>query len=243
MDIYVKPQKKVSLYAEAETSTKNNSEVSASAQPQGSCKSDFLLQHGISNQEVLTIGDVAEIVTAAEIINSVKNLPLINLETIEKKNYLISITDIVKAIQKKYPSYTIYNLGETDTLVQYAPQKSKDNPYFKWAKVCFVALVLLFGSSTAIMSFHTDGQIPKIFERYYSIFYGEEKTNPAIINIPYSIGLGVGIIVFYNHFMGKKITDDPTPIEVEMEKYDNDVTTTVSDMIRQNKSKRPKDGS
>ena len=32
----------------AETSTKNNSEVSASAQPQGSCKSNFLLQHGIT---------------------------------------------------------------------------------------------------------------------------------------------------------------------------------------------------
>ena len=38
------------LNAEAETSTKNNSEVSASAQPQGSCKSDFLLQDGINSE-------------------------------------------------------------------------------------------------------------------------------------------------------------------------------------------------
>ena len=35
------------LYAKSETSIKINSEVSDFAQPQGSCKSDFLLQHGI----------------------------------------------------------------------------------------------------------------------------------------------------------------------------------------------------
>ena len=42
------------LYAEAETSTKIYSEVSASAQPQDSCKSAAFLQHGIDQ-------DIAEI--------------------------------------------------------------------------------------------------------------------------------------------------------------------------------------
>ena len=65
----------------------------------------------------------------------------------------------------------------------------------------------------------------------------EEKTNPALINIPYSIGLAVGIIVFYNHFMGKKLTDDPTPIEVEMELYDRDVTDTMVDALSQRKER------
>ena len=36
------------LYAEPEISTKFNSEAYDSAQSQGSCKSDFLLQHGIA---------------------------------------------------------------------------------------------------------------------------------------------------------------------------------------------------
>jgi len=36
------------LYAKSETSTGINSEVSDFAQPQGSCKSDFLLQHGVT---------------------------------------------------------------------------------------------------------------------------------------------------------------------------------------------------
>ena len=55
MDFHLKNYQEVVktlIYAEAETSTKNNSEVSASAQPQGSCKSDFLLQHGIDELKI-----------------------------------------------------------------------------------------------------------------------------------------------------------------------------------------------
>jgi stage V sporulation protein AA len=63
------------------------------------------------------------------------------------------------------------------------------------------------------------------------MFFGYEKENPAIIAVPYSIGLGLGIIVFYNHFFSRKITDDPTPIEVEMELYENDVTDALVDII------------
>jgi len=116
-------------------------------------------------------------------------------------------------------------------------KKSPDRTWLKWLKIAFVVVVLFIGSSTAIMSFHTDGQMPKIFEKYYSIFFGQEKTNPGIINIPYSIGLAVGIVVFYNHLMGKKITDDPTPIEVEMEQYDREVTETMVDAMSQRKER------
>jgi stage V sporulation protein AA len=73
--------------------------------------------------------------------------------------------------------------------------------------------------------------MPKVFENYYKIFYGRANNNPLIIDIPYSIGLAVGIIVFFNHFMGKKITDDPTPIEVEMALYETEVNETVLDVL------------
>lgn len=45
------------------------------------------------------------------------------------------------------------------------------------------------------------------------------------IEICYAIGMPVGIIIFYNHIGKKKITQDPTPIEVEMRKYEQDVDT------------------
>ena len=189
----------------------------------------------LSEQPDILIGDVADIVAPTHIVKKIKKMPLIQIEDDgeKKKNFLISITDIIKPIMKAYPDATVNNVGEMDIWVQYSAKKSRDITAWKWAKIAFVAVVLFIGSSTAIMSFHTDGQIPKIFERYYEIFYGTTSQNPLIISIPYSIGLAVGIVLFYNHIMGRKITDDPTPIEVELEMYDQDVSDTMIDTLGQ----------
>jgi stage V sporulation protein AA len=120
----------------------------------------------------------------------------------------------------------VVNVGETETLVEYSPEKNKPNAAVKWLKVVFVAVVLFVGSSTAIMAFQTDSELPKIFRRYNEIFLGVSTQNPYWVNIPFSIGLAVGIIVFFNHFAGRKLTNDPTPIEVRMKVYEDEVTTT-----------------
>jgi len=39
--------------------------------------------------------------------------------------------------------------------------------------------------------------------------------------------LPVGILVFYNHFRRRKIKDDPTPIQVEMHTYEEQVNKTL----------------
>ena len=190
----------------------------------------------ITQRHEVLIKDVAEIVATADVAQKVESMKLITIghDHENKKNYLVSVTDIIKAIKKKYPDYTVNNVGEMDTLVQYATEKSRDSAWRKWLKVAFVVAVLMVGSATAIMSFHTDGQIPKVFGNFYRIFYGETSQHPHLVSIPYAVGLAVGIIVFYNHFVGKKITDDPTPIEVEMDKYEKDVTQTTVDMLSRN---------
>jgi len=191
----------------------------------------------LSNQQEILIKDIAEVVATKDVAEKIKSMKILDIDNSAKKkqNFLVSITDIIAIIKKTYPNLAINNVGEMDTWVQYLAQKSPDRTWLKWLKIVFVVVVLFIGSSTAIMSFHTDGQMPKIFEKYYSIFFGYERTNPGIINIPYSIGLAVGIIVFYNHLTGKKITDDPTPIEVEMEQYDREVTETMVDTMAQRK--------
>jgi len=196
----------------------------------------------LAGMSEITIKDVADVVATKEVASKVKKMKLLDVDMASKKkqNYLVSITDIIAVIQKSYPNATINNVGEMDTWVQFLAKKSPDITWLKWLKIAFIAVVLFIGSSTAIMSFHTDGQMPKIFEKYYSIFFGVEKTNPALITIPYSIGLALGIVVFYNHFMGKKITGDPTPIEVEMELYDREVTETMVDAMSRRKDENSK---
>ncbi|MPN30417.1 hypothetical protein SDC9_177888 [bioreactor metagenome] len=100
---------------------------------------------------------------------------------------------------------------------------------------------MFFGGSTAIMGFHSDAQIPKIFENYYYIFMGERTITPYILTIPYSIGIAFGIIFFFNHFSKKFLTTDPTPIEVQMTTYEKEVNDNVIDTLeRENKKEQGK---
>ena len=124
-----------------------------------------------------------------------------------------------------------------DTVLEYSPVREKDNSFKKNLKVAIVTIILLAGSSTAIMSFHSDAQMSKVFENYYYIFFNERVENPMILDIPYSIGLALGIIVFFNHFVGKKITTDPTPIEVEMSTYESNVTDNIIDTLNTERTK------
>ena len=48
-----------------------------------------------------------------------------------------------------------------------------------------------------------------------------------MIEFTYSIGLAVGIIIFYNHFGKAKITKDPTPTEVEMRTYEDEINSVL----------------
>ena len=184
-----------------------------------------------SKHDAVYIKDIAEVIAPPEIYKRVKNLKLLVPKSDKKRVYLINVIDIIGAINKSLPEHTVNNVGETDTLIEYAPKSGKDNPVLKWSKIFFVALVLFAGSATALMTFHNDAQLPQIFKNFYYIFFNETVDNPVIIEIPYSIGISIGIIVFYNHLFGKKITSDPTPIEVEMSIYDSEVSDTLIDVL------------
>ena len=43
----------------------------------------------------------------------------------------------------------------------------------------------------------------------------------------YTVGLALGIIVFFNHFAKIKINTDPTPLEVEMRLYEDNISKTL----------------
>ena len=194
----------------------------------------------IAERKSIYIKDIAEVFASENLAKRVKNIKLLEIKDKndsqenkknKKKNYLVTIIDIISAIDKTLPGHTINNVGEIDTVIEYSTEKKKDSKLIKVLKIIFVVAILAGGSSTAIMSFHSDAQMATVFENYYYIFFNEKVENPILINLPYSLGLAVGIIVFFNHFSGKKITEDPTPIEVEMSVYESEVTDNIIDTL------------
>ncbi|MCD8159171.1 MAG: stage V sporulation protein AA [Clostridiales bacterium] len=165
----------------------------------------------ITGHSDVRIKDAAEVLAEGGLKSRVENIKLITLDGDKKKNYLISVMDITAKTNSALPGHTINNLGETDIVIEYSPKEEKQNSLILWVKVIFVSVVLLTGSATAIMSFHSDAQISTVFENYYYIFFNEKIENPMLIDLPYSIGLALGIIVFFNHFSGKKNNRRPDP--------------------------------
>lgn len=182
------------------------------------------------------IKDIAEVYGENAIKKRVDNLKVMEIKDDADKCYLVSVMDIVRLIDTALPGHTVSNMGEIDTVVEFNKKTGKSGSLWQWTKIAFVSLLLLAGSATAIMSFHSDAQIPTIFENYYYIFFNERVENPMIIDLPYSIGLAVGIIVFFNHFSGKRFTNDPTPIEVEMTVYEGQVSDNIIDNLNLEKS-------
>ena len=77
------------------------------------------------------------------------------------------------------------------------------------------------------MSFNNDVDAPKLFAQIYELITGKLSNGFTILEFTYSIGLIIGILVFFNHFGKKRFSVDPTPIEVEMRLYENDIQTTL----------------
>ena len=102
--------------------------------------------------------------------------------------------------------------------------------YFKTA---FVSAIVFVGAAFTIMTFNEDVNVSDVFDKVYMLVMGTSKEGGSIIEICYAIGLPIGILVFYNHFCRKKIKDDPTPIQVEMDKHNKDTWNTIIDKVKE----------
>lgn len=189
----------------------------------------------IIGKKVVYLKEIGELWIPEQSTAAIENIIVFEIPEDTEKTYFISVMDIIKVITMKFPNATVNNVGEMDILIVYKQKVPKQNKLWLYSKVAFISLILFTGASTSIMSFHSDAQIPKIFQNYYYIFFGEYNDMPLILVIPYTIGLGIGIILFFNHFSKIYITKDPTPIEIEMTTYEKETNTSIIDALNRNK--------
>lgn len=69
------------------------------------------------------------------------------------------------------------------------------------------------------MNFHEDVSMQSVHQRVYKMITGKEIEKPLIFQIPYSVGLGLGMVIFFNHVFKKRLNEEPSPLEVEVFNY------------------------
>lgn len=144
----------------------------------------------------------------------------------EQKRQVVSILKVIELIERECPGVTVQSVGETATVIELVNVDRHKGPV-QWVKTAFVAAISFFGTGFTIMAFHNDISINKIFSKVYELVMGYPSDGYSILEASYSVGLAAGIILFFNHVGGRRITKDPTPIEVEMRTYETNVNKAL----------------
>lgn len=159
-----------------------------------------------------------------EFYESVAKTFLFSIQVDELKVY--EIGDVIDLILKQSPNIQIVNLGESDFIIE-REKENKNFPLFEYCKLVLVCGIVFFGSGFSVITFNEDACIPKILDQLYVSVIGQKKEGGSIMEIAYSIGITLGILVFYNHIFRRKKLKDPTPIQVEMKQFEKQINETV----------------
>ena len=165
----------------------------------------------------ITLGRISHFLAPPSLEDSLSHLVLVQPGPKDGNMILVDILQVVEAIGKLYPEVDVEHFGEPHALVEIVAKHRSP----RWLAVAAVWLLLFVGSGLAIMNFHADVSMLAVHRRIYYLITGETVigNRMLILQIPYSLGIGVGMVLFFNHILKKKFNEEPSPLEVEMYLY------------------------
>ncbi|MCD8132160.1 MAG: stage V sporulation protein AA [Lachnospiraceae bacterium] len=135
---------------------------------------------------------------------------------------VISSLYLIEKIKALIPECEVVNLGEADVIAEWEPERKQN----LW-KLAFICLIVFFGTAFTIMAFHNDVDIRGIFDHVYQLSGAVAPEGLGVLEVSYCIGLFVGITVFFNHFGKRKKRNDPTPVQVSMYTYEQNINQSI----------------
>ncbi|MEH7437285.1 stage V sporulation protein AA [Neobacillus drentensis] len=177
----------------------------------------------------ILLKDVAQIIAPDTLLPALKAMMIYQLTEMDRNIVVIDVMKVIDLITNKFGDLEVQTIGPAQTIIEVMVKKKELNiPFF-----LLIWFLLFFGSAMAIMNFHDDVSMRSVQEKLYTIITGKKEAKPLLFQIPYSIGLGLGMILFFNHVFKKRINEEPSPLEVEMFNYQMDLDNYV--IIHENK--------
>lgn len=178
----------------------------------------------IKPEQTVRLGQVARLLTSSELQEQQLNgLILYKHQKEDGNRVVIDLLQIVKAIHEWMPDISIEAFGDPQVLLAV-----NEKPVKPRIIVLILAwLLLFFGSGLAIMNFHTDVSMKEVHIRMVELITGERNEHPLWLQIPYSFGIGFGMVLFFNHLFRKRFNEEPNPLEVELYLYQENMNDYV----------------
>ncbi|MBU8916309.1 MULTISPECIES: stage V sporulation protein AA [Neobacillus] len=173
--------------------------------------------------------DAAQMIATEEVLRDLQSMEIYQLKKEDGNIVVIDIMKVIRLITARFEDVEVQTIGPAQTIIEVvAMKKGVSIPFF-----LLIWFLLFFGSAMTLMNFHDDVSMKSVQEKIYTIITGKKEAKPLLFQIPYSIGLGLGMILFFNHVFKKRINDEPSPLEVEMFNYQMDLDNYV--ILHENK--------
>lgn len=192
----------------------------------------------ISYMKELLVEDIAIISTQNERLKrKIEQTPVYRISEKDKNLVVIDSFILIEHLTKIFEDLEIQLVGPNQTIIRVLPNK-KNTPI--WV-ISLVWLLLFIGAAMTIMNFHYDVSMQQVQQKLHLLVTGEENEFPLWIQIPYSLGLGIGTLLFFNHFFNKRFNEEPSPLEVEIHNYQQDLDNYLSHYENQVHDRKPSD--
>jgi stage V sporulation protein AA len=179
--------------------------------------------------EKVLLKDIAQVIAPDEVLSHLQTMMIHQLTDADRNIVIIDVMKVIQLLKSKFEEIEVQTIGPAQTIIEVTYKKKRVSlPFF-----ILIWFLLFFGSAMAIMNFHDDVSMKSVQEKIYTMITGKKETKPLLFQIPYSIGLGLGMILFFNHVFKKRINEEPSPLEVEMFNYQLDLDNYV--IIHENK--------
>jgi stage V sporulation protein AA len=172
---------------------------------------------------LVKLQDIAQVIADEEFYQKIIAISIHKITKQDNNIIIIDVMKVINLITNYYPKADIQIIGPTQTIIEVVNKKKGVSiPLF-----ILIWLLLFFGAAMAIMNFHEDVSMKAVHQHIYTIITGHYNPHPLIFQIPYSIGLGLGMVLFFNHIFKKRINEEPSPLEVEMFNYQQNLDQYV----------------
>ena len=194
------------------------------------------LRHRVQVREesLVKLSQLAQIIAPEEVVEDIKDIPIHQVTPSDKNIIVVDVMRVIREVCKEHSDLDIQTIGPTQSIIEVIYEKKKVSlPLF-----IGVWLLLFIGAALAIMNFHEDVSMREVHQRLYHFVTGGVDPHPLLFQIPYSFGLGLGMILFFNHVFRKRLNEEPSPLEVEMFNYQQDLDQYV--IMHENKESQKK---
>jgi stage V sporulation protein AA len=173
----------------------------------------------ISTMKEIKLKDIAFLSTSSTNKKKLEDVPIYRITKKDKNIVIIDSFLVIDYLIHTFSEIEIQLIGPAQTIIRVSKNKKKPSIFI----IVFVWLILFIGTAMTIMNFHYDVSMQEVQQKLHYLLTGKHNDYPLWIQIPYSLGLGGGTLLFFNHWFNKRFNEEPSPLEVEIYNYQQDM--------------------